>query len=117
MKPTIMEYNTMREYCEILFRLTNNRSGSKFLVEQGWKPLYRINKSQAWVWTHEEKETQMILSYDTIVAIYEPYYDLIISLGRYSHTTYSHIRKFKENYSIGGKDCEEINLELCNWFK
>ena len=100
-----------------IFEQTNNKSGSAWLINNGYRPIYRVNKCQCWVFGREEEETQYILSYDTLVAIYEPYYDLLVSFGRYTHTTYKHIRKFRNDYSLGGYKCEEINMELVNWFK
>lgn len=100
-----------------IFEQTNNKSGSAWLINNGYRPIYRVNKCQCWVFGRDEEETQYILSYDTLVGIYEPYYDLLVTFGRYSKTTYQHIRKFRNDYSVGGYNCEELNMEYVNWFK
>lgn len=55
-----------------------------------------------------------IRSYNTIVAIYFPEFKALISFGRYSMTTYQHIRKFRENNVFGIS--YEYNMEYENWF-
>ena len=69
---------------------------------------------------HEEEEYEFIIkaifikSYNTYVAVYLPEFDYLISFGKYSMTTYQHIRKYHKNY------CPSYTLEYntgyTNWF-
>lgn len=60
----------------------------------------------------------VLKSYNTYVAIYSREQKHLVSLGRFSHTTYQHVRKFKNWLLTSGEVLEsEDNLELVNWFK
>lgn len=57
-------------------------------------------------------------SYNTYVAIYSREQKHLVSLGRFSRTSYQHVSKFKKWLLTSGEDVEsEDNLELVNWFK
>lgn len=79
----------------------------------------RINSCQAWFGaiSLDGSLYYIVLSYNTIVAIYSPNTGVLYSVGRFSMTTYQHIRKYKNNYTPNKYNTKEINLELCNWFK
>lgn len=75
----------------------------------------RVNKCQAWFVT---TPSHMILkSYETIVAVYDYRTRVLFSIGRFSSTTYQHVRKFRNNYCPDTYFTEEHNLELVNWYK
>ena len=79
---------------------------------------HRINYCQAWYnnITLAGRKLLLVRSYDTIVAFYDEDTDCLVSLGRYTMTTYQHIRKFRNNYLPNTWKTEEINVELVNWF-
>ena len=72
----------------------------------------RINHCQAWF--TRINDMVFIKSYDTIVALFDG--DTLYSNGRYSNTTYKHIRKFRNDYTPQGYNTKETNLERCNWY-
>lgn len=75
----------------------------------------RILNCQAWYGYDPINKIYLVKSYDTIVA-----YDddkTLYSLGRFSRTTYQHVRKYRDNYAKDGYKTNEVNLELVNWFK
>ena len=72
----------------------------------------RINHCQAWF--TRINDMIFIKSYGTIVALFDG--DTLYSNGRYSNTTYQHIRKFKNDYTPQGYNTKETNLERCNWY-
>lgn len=75
----------------------------------------RVHHCQAWF---VETDKWLILkSYKTIVAIYDKRTDTLFSVGRFSSTTYQHIRKFRNDYCPSGWGTRESNLELANWYK
>lgn len=55
-----------------------------------------------------------IKSYSTFVAVYLPEFDVVISFGRYSMTTYQHISKYVKNYTPSYT--QTYNTEYVNWF-
>lgn len=60
----------------------------------------------------------VLKSYNTYVAIYSREQKHLLSLGRFSHTTYQHVSKFKKWLLNSGEELDsEGNLELVNWFK
>ena len=73
----------------------------------------RINHCQAW-FTRVDCFT-FVKSYDTIVAMFDGY--TLYSYGRYSNTTYQHIRKFRNNYTSHSWATPENNLERVNWYR
>lgn len=78
----------------------------------------RINYCQAWyneVYV-DGRPIIAIRSYNTIVAFLDIYTDCLVSLGRYSITTYQHVRKYRNNYCPNMWNTSEINVELVNWF-
>lgn len=75
----------------------------------------RISHCQAWFGYEPTHGVWLIKSYDTIVA-YENNIALY-SLGRFSMTTYQHIRKYRNIYTNDRACTRERNLELVNWFK
>ena len=79
---------------------------------------HRVNRCQAWFTEYAFLGRTVILlrSYNTIVAFYVKELDTLVSIGRYSMTTYQHIRKFRNNYLPNSYNTKEINLERVNWF-
>lgn len=75
----------------------------------------RINHCQAWFGYEPTYKVYLIKSYDTIVAYEDK--DTLYSLGRFTMTTYQHIRKYRNDYSKNKVYTKEKNLELVNWFK
>ena len=85
---------------------------------------YRINHCQAYytkeipVCVDEENDIRFkvifIKSYKTIVACHIPEFDVVISFGRYSMTTYQHISKYVKNYTPSYT--QAYNVEYVNWF-
>ena len=74
----------------------------------------RVHKCQAW---YEEIGNFIVLqSYDTIVAVYSKSERILYSFGRYSMTTYQHIRKFRNDYLPDMHNTKEINCGFVNWF-
>ena len=88
----------------------------KYRVDD-WKRINRCNAFYSNYLYHDYEPFMLVKSYETIVAIYFPRINLLVSLGRFSMTTYQHIRKFRNNYTLQGYNTREINLELVNWFK
>ena len=80
-------------------------SGRDLLTKQAWK---RVNHCQAWFCKRDGY--WWLKSYSTIVAVYDEDLDMLISFGRYSATTYQHVRKFRNNYLPHGWDTTEMNL-------
>lgn len=79
---------------------------------------HRINYCQAWYdeVTRAGRRIILVRSYNTIVAFYDVQSDCLVSLGRFTMTTYQHIRKFRNNYLPNMWKTDEINVELVNWF-
>ena len=74
----------------------------------------RINKCQAWFL--DCGNYVLIKSYKTIVAVYDKTDRTLYSFGRYSITTYQHIRKYRNDYTPDMYKTKEVNCEFCNWF-
>lgn len=75
----------------------------------------RVHKCQAWF--YETNDYILLRSYRTLVAIYDKVNNVLVSRGRFSSTTYQHIRKFRNDYLPDMHNTPEINLELVNWYK
>ena len=86
------------------------------IPDRKWK---RVKKCQAYY--TGEGDVKVLRSYHTIVALYDYRDNLLTSYGRYSMTTYQHIRKFREviaqDRGIAPWNIEEVNLELVNKFE
>ena len=104
------------KYCDAV---TNDIQGIKRMPDgrvntgNSWE---RINRCQAWfseTWFNGSRVT-LVRSYNTIVAFM--YDGTLYSLGRYSMTTYQHIRKFRNNYTRDSYNTPEKNLALVDWF-
>jgi len=111
--------------------MTNNEKARLFTVLQdrmncdGMKALgtvKRLRHCTAYkIYTPEEYV--VLVSYDTVVALYDVHEKIIVERGRYSMTTYQHVGKFRydmwEEYMPTDKPWEikRINLEQVNWFK
>ena len=81
-----------------------------------WRlPLNRVAKCQAWYCT-DDKGWKWLKSYTTVVAVYVPEDDTLYSFGRYSSTTYQHVRKFRNNYLPNMHMTNEVNIEYENWY-
>lgn len=87
----------------------------RYLYEYNSSVETRVNHCQAWF--VETKDWIILKSYSTIVAIYCKKVDTLYSVGRFSSTTYQHIRKFRNNYCPSSYMTGEMNLELVNWYK
>ena len=74
----------------------------------------RVHKCQAWF--KDYGVYVALKSYNTIVAIYDKSERILYSFGRYSRTTYQHIRKFRNDYLPDMHNTKEVNCEFCNWF-
>ncbi len=81
-------------------------------------PKNRINYCKAWYAEQEVAGRKIIAvrSYNTLVAFYDIATDCLVSLGRFTMTTYQHIRKFRNNYLPNMWKTSEINVEFVNWF-
>lgn len=111
--------------------MTNNETARLFTVLQdrmncsGMDALGRVKRLRHCtaykIYTPEEYV--VLVSYDTVVALYDVQARVIVERGRYSMTTYQHVGKFRydmwEEYMPTDKpwEIERINLELVNWFK
>lgn len=87
----------------------------KYRVDD-WERINYCNAFYSNYLYHDYDAFMLVKSYNTIVAIYFPTICLLVSLGRFSRTTYQHIRKFRKNTGQW-RNITEINLELVNWFK
>lgn len=110
---------------EIIERIYNQLNDYNFNFHTGTNK-NRINHCSAW---YSDLETitifdddnrydltvRAIKSYNTIVAMCFVYQNLLVSFGRYSMTTYQHIRKFKNKYA-SDYYTKECNMEYENWF-
>lgn len=74
----------------------------------------RLNKCQAWMY-ETDNGLIWLKSYNTIVAVYSKGEDILYVIGRYSATTYQHVRKFR-NQLPNYWNTPEINLEYENWY-
>lgn len=111
-------------YLEEIAKDLNVQKGNLYLSMQelkhsvnDWKRINHCNAFYSNSLYYDEEPFILVKSYNTIVAIYFSKMNLLISLGRFSITTYQHIRKFRNNYTLLGYNAREINLELVNWFK
>ena len=75
----------------------------------------RVNHCQARYYT-DNAGWKWLKSYNTIVAVYVPKDDTLYSFGRYSSTTYQHIRKFRNDYLPNMYFTNEVNIEYENWY-
>ena len=86
-------------------------------VSAEWKRLYHCT---AWYYTTEDHV--FLKSYNTIVAVYERATGITYVYGRWSATTYQHVRKFRnlmwEKYNAAETPwyMVEQNLELVDMF-
>lgn len=76
-------------------------------MEVKWE---RVGRCQAWFW--KWGDLTFLKSYDTIVAVYSGQYDTLFSYGRYSMTTYKHIRKFRNDCLPSMWKTKEENLQV-----
>lgn len=100
---------------QLIDRFENHITGVKFDYDSFGDPLpkwHRICHCQAWY--ANVGDLVFIKSYNTIVAVYDG--KTLFSNGRYSMTTYQHIRKFRNNYTREMYKTPEINLERVHWF-
>ena len=100
---------------QLIDRFEKHITGVKFDYESFGDSLpkwTRINRCEAW-FTRVDSLI-FVKSYNTIVAVYDG--KTLYSNGRYSMTTYQHIRKFRNNYTADGYMTPEVNLERVNWF-
>lgn len=74
----------------------------------------RLFHCTAWYYT-DENGWIWLKSYSTFVAVYVPEDDTVYSFGRYSSTTYQHVRKFR-NMMPSYYRTNEVNIEYENWY-
>lgn len=80
-----------------------------------WRlPATRLFHCTAWYYT-DDNGWIWLKSYNTIVAVYVPEDDTVYSFGRYSSTTYQHVRKFS-NMMPSYYRTNEVNIEYENWY-
>ena len=77
-------------------------------------PPKRLYHCTAWYYT-DRYGWVWLKSYNTIVAVYVPEDDTVYSFGRYSSTTYQHVRKFR-NMMPNYYNTKEVNIEYENWY-
>ena len=85
--------------------------------EDDWTRLYKCT-----AWYRNTDDYVFLKSYNTIVAVYDKADGITYVYGRYSATTYQHVRKFRnlmwEKYSPVDAPWHmpELNMELVDWF-
>lgn len=87
----------------------------------------RLYHCQAWTYDDVENGISWLRSYNTIVAVYVHAEHTIYRFGRYSSTTYQHMRKFRNHIaydagytfpaSMHAWDIVEYQCEFVNWYK
>lgn len=87
----------------------------------------RLLKCTAWVSYDDNSKIYWLKSYETIVGYYDCTEKKIFWFGRYTRTTYIHMRKFRNWLWFEHKepfysfkhayDIPEINKLFVNWFK
>lgn len=93
--------SVVNAYAEIFTKLDNE----KYLMN--WK---KFRNCSAMV--SKTDKNIILMSYRTIVAIFDKESKTVFARGRYSATTYQHVRKFADE--CGTRKVE--NLELVNWY-
>ena len=105
-----------KETAKNLMEIVQTAYNNNIVVTSKWK---RVNRCQAWY--TGEGSCKVLRSYETVVALYDEMENVLYSYGRYSMTTYQHIRKFRDlmatENGIIPWDVQEVNLELVNNFK
>lgn len=87
-----------------------------FIHRDLWRlPATRLAKCTAWYYT-DDNGWIWLKSYNTIVAVYTPTMRTLYSFGRYSSTTYQHVRKFRNNVLPDMHNTCEVNIEYENWY-
>lgn len=114
----------LKPYLEELTKDLNAQKETLYLSFQelkyhtdDWKRINHCNAFFSNSLYYDDKPFVLVKSYNTIVAIYFPSDNLLVTLGRFTMTTYQHIRKFKNSHTKQLYKTNEINLELVNWFK
>ena len=105
-----------KETAKNLMDLVQFKYDRRNIPDRLWK---RVNRCQAWYFG--VGSWKVLRSYKTVVAIYDEMENVLYSYGRYSMTTYQHIRKFRNlmgmEKGIVPWNIQEVNLELVNYFK
>lgn len=120
MKKAILENYTddIKTLVTTCYKLSNHLTGVKYLPEFLGRAIewHRINHCQAWFYETQFNGDRVVFirSYNTVVGFL--YQGTLYSLGRYSMTTYQHIRKFRNNYTRDSYNTPEKNLALVDWF-
>lgn len=91
------QYNEQQSLMnEIVERKYKEYFNSKFIMLKEKRK--RLNKCQAWYYI-DDKDNVVLMSYGTIVALYDPsdktLYDFLRFVYGYTSTSNQHIRKFK----------------------
>lgn len=81
------------------------------IVAMDWSSVEvkRLARCQAWIYT-DERGNQWLKSYDTVVAVYRKALNTLYVYGRWSSTTYQHVRKFR-NSLPDMHYTSEVNIE------
>lgn len=102
------------ELCEL-----RNNYASKFNDERVEpQKLYSCNAR-----IYDEGDNVYLYSYNTLVAMYSKSDNIVYRFGRFSATTYQHMRKFRkwcwENYKLCDKPCDIVEHmeEFENWYR
>ena len=110
----VQQMKSRKELCEI-----RNAYASKFDDERVQpQKLYSCNAR-----IYDEGENVYLYSYNTLVAMYSKTDKIVYRFGRFSNTTYQHMRKFRnwcwENYHPTDKawDIIEHMEEFENWYR
>ena len=108
MKREYVDTPENRQYVELRNMFYQDVLNGRFFPK--WKKLLSCKAEYC-----DYRDFTFLRSYNTIVAVFNKYNNMLISYGRYSSTTYQHIRKFRDNV-CGGYNIKERNLEYENWY-
>ena len=111
------ELNVYEDFvAQLIYKFQNHIDGVKVRTD-----LFPNNHNLQWVrvnhcqaWFTRVGDIVFVKSYGTIVALFDG--ETLYSNGRYSNTTYQHIRKYRNNYTRNGYNTPEVNLERVNWY-
>ena len=85
--------------------------------------LYTCNARIYDEYANDEQEKIYLYSYNTLVAIYDTSTLTVYRCGRFSNTTYQHMRKFRKwcwekyHHTLHECDIKEVMYEIENWYK
>ena len=84
----------------------------------------RLYHCSAWFTGGDNPHYVFLKSYNTVVAVFDRDEKTVVAFGRYSMTTYQHVRKFRNRMwelwcnarECAARDIKEVNMEKENWF-